>query len=63
MPATIQNTKDIMSRAQAAAYIGICTTTLDTWNIPKIKIRRRVLFQKETIDKWLSQNQSKKAKT
>jgi len=60
--ATIQPAKDVMSRAQAAAYIGIGKSTLDRLNIPKIQIRRRVLFKKETIDKWLSQNQSKEAK-
>jgi excisionase family DNA binding protein len=54
--------KDIMSRAQAAAYIGIGKSTLDRLNIPKIQIRRRVLFQKETIDKWLLSQQTKGAK-
>jgi excisionase family DNA binding protein len=61
MATTIQPTKDVMSRAQAAAYIGIGKSTLDRLNIPKIKIRKRVLFKKETIDKWLAQNQSKEA--
>ena len=62
MTATTQPTKDVMSRAQAAAYIGIGKSTLDRLNIPKIKVRKRVLFKKETIDKWLAQNQSKEAK-
>jgi len=51
-----QPTKEVMSRADAAAYIGIGKSTLDRLDIPKIQIRRRVLFQKEMIDKWLSQN-------
>jgi excisionase family DNA binding protein len=54
--------KDVMSRAQAAAYIGIGKSTLDKLNIPKIQIRRRVLFQKETIDKWLLSQQTERAK-
>jgi excisionase family DNA binding protein len=52
-------TKDVMSRREAAAYIGIGKSTLDRLNIPKIQIRRRVLFQKEAIDKWLKENTKK----
>jgi len=48
--------KEVMSRAEAAAYIGIGKSTLDRLDIPKIQIRRRVLFKKEAIDKWLAQN-------
>ena len=59
---TTQTTKEVMSRAQAAAYIGIGKSTLDRLNIPKIQIRRRVLFRKEAIDKWLAQNQGKEAR-
>jgi excisionase family DNA binding protein len=51
--------KDVMSRAQAAEYIGIGKSTLDRLNIPKIKIRKRVLFKKEAIDKWLFSQQTK----
>jgi len=51
--------KDVMSRAQAAAYIGIGKSTLDRLDIPKIQIRRRVLFKKEAIDKWLTAQQTK----
>jgi excisionase family DNA binding protein len=54
-----QPEKEVMSRAEAAAYIGIGKSTLDRLNIPKIQIRRRVLFKKEAIDKWLAQNTTK----
>jgi len=57
-----QPAKEVMSRREAAAYIGIGKSTLDRLNIPKIQIRRRVLFQKETIDKWLLSQQTKGAK-
>ena len=56
---TSQHVKEVMSRREAAAYIGIGKSTLDRLNIPKIQIRRRVLFRKEAIDKWLAQNQGK----
>jgi len=51
--------KEVMSRAEAAAYIGIGKSTLDRLDIPKIQIRKRVLFKKEVIDKWLSSQQTK----
>jgi len=56
MATTNQPTKTIMSRAQAAAYLGVCKTTLDRLAIPKTQIRRRVLYRKEILDKWLSQH-------
>jgi len=57
-----QPTKEVMSRAQTAAYIGIGKSTLDRLNIPKIQIRRRVFFKKETVDSWLLSQQTKGAK-
>jgi hypothetical protein len=62
MPTTNQPTKEVMSRTAAAAYIGIGKSTLDKLNIPKIQIRRRVLYQKETIDRWFLLQQNKGAK-
>ncbi|MCL1955243.1 MAG: helix-turn-helix domain-containing protein [Spirochaetes bacterium] len=51
-----QSTKEVLSRKEAAAYLGVCKTTLDRLSIPKTQIRRRVLYRKEIIDKWLSQH-------
>ena len=56
MATTNQPAKEVMSRTDAVAYIGIGKSTLDRLDIPKIQIRRRVLFKKEAIDKWLAQN-------
>ena len=50
--------KEVMSRADVAAYIGIGKSTLDRLDIPKIKIRKRVLFKKEAVDQWLSSQQT-----
>jgi len=58
-----QPVQTVMSRREAAAYIGIGKSTLDKLDIPKIQIRRRVLFQKESIDRWLLLQQTKGAKT
>jgi excisionase family DNA binding protein len=59
MATTNQPAKEVMSRTEAAAYIGIGKSTLDRLSIPRIQIRRRVLFKKEAIDKWLTQNTTK----
>jgi excisionase family DNA binding protein len=54
-----QSVKEVMSRKEAAAYIGVGKSTLDRLAIPKIQIRRRVLFRKDAIDKWLLSQQTK----
>jgi hypothetical protein len=56
-----QPTKEVMSRKAAAEYIGVCKTTLDRLGISKTRIRRRVLYRKEILDKWLAK-QTKEAK-
>jgi excisionase family DNA binding protein len=50
---------EVMSRKEAADYLRVGKSTLDRLNIPKIQIRRRILFKKETIDKWLLSQQTK----
>ena len=54
--ANIQSTKEVLSRKEAAIYLGVCKTTLDRQSIPKTQIGRRVLYRKEILDKWLSQH-------
>ena len=56
MATTNQSAKMVMSRREAAEYLGICKTTLDRLNIAKTQIRRRVLYRREILDKWLSQH-------
>jgi hypothetical protein len=46
----------ILSRQQASEFLGICKTTLDRLDIPRIKIRRRVVFKKSVLEKWLDQH-------
>jgi hypothetical protein len=60
MTTTIQSTKkEILSRLEAAEYLGVCKTTLDRLAIPKTQIRRRVLYRREILDKWLLQHTTK----
>jgi hypothetical protein len=47
---------ELFNRKEAAVYLRICKTTLDSLPIPRIKIRRRVLYRKPELDQWLVQN-------
>ena len=51
--ASINTTSDILSRDAAAEYLSICKSTLDKLDIPRTKIRKRVLYRKSTLDNWL----------
>jgi len=44
---------EILSRKKAAAFLGICLTTLDRLDIPRTKIRHRVMFRRDVLDKWI----------
>jgi hypothetical protein len=47
--------KQVLSRRETAAYLGIHTNTLDRNNdIPRIHIAGRVLFRKKVLDKYLT---------
>jgi len=50
------NSDILMTRKQTAEYLNVCRTTLDRLNCPKIRLRRRVLFSKIAIDKWLQEH-------
>ena len=46
----------VLSRKQAADFLGICRTTLDRTGIPRTKIRRRVLYRQSILTQWLEKN-------
>jgi hypothetical protein len=52
-------TEIILSRRKAAAFLGICLTTLDRLNIPKTKIRHRVLYKRDVLIKWVDEHTEK----
>jgi len=47
---------ELFNRKEAAVYLRICLSTLDHLMIPRIKIRRRVLYRRSELDRWLDQN-------
>jgi hypothetical protein len=54
---TNQLTPAVLTRKAAAAYMGICTTTLDRLdNLPRVTIRGRVFYRPVDIDQWLARN-------
>ena len=46
-------TTEILSRKETAVLLGICLTTLDRLDIPRIRIRHRVMFKRDVINKWI----------
>ncbi|ARF67074.1 DNA-binding protein [Paenibacillus larvae subsp. pulvifaciens] len=46
---------------EVAAYIGVSDDTIYSMvrekQIPYVRVRRRILFRKETIDAWMSQQE------
>jgi predicted DNA-binding transcriptional regulator AlpA len=52
-------TPDIMSRKEAAAFLGICRSTLDRLDIPRTKIGRRVMFNRVVLNKWVDDHTEK----
>jgi hypothetical protein len=44
---------EILSRKKAAAFLGVCLTTLDRLDIPRTKIRHKVMYRRDVLDKWI----------
>jgi excisionase family DNA binding protein len=45
--------KQVLSRMEAAAYLGVHYNTIDRSDIPRIRIGGRTLFRKKALDKYL----------
>jgi hypothetical protein len=53
---------DILTRKEAAVFIGVCENTLDKLDIPRTKVRRRVFYKREILLKWLDDHTEKTRK-
>jgi hypothetical protein len=51
----------MLSRSEAARFLGIGLNTLGGLNIQKTRIRRRVLYQRDILEQWVRENTEKKA--
>jgi hypothetical protein len=47
---------EILSRKKAAAFLGICLTSLDRLDIPRTKIGHRVMFKRDVLEKWIDEH-------
>ena len=52
--------KDVMNRREAAAYLGICLSTLDRLDVPRLRMRHRVAYKREELNKWIDSNLERK---
>jgi len=55
---SIPEEREVFSREQAARYLSIGKGTLDKLDIPKIQLRRRIVYKRADIDKWLEGQKS-----
>jgi len=53
---------DIFTRREAAEYLGICLTTLGRLDVPKTRMRNRVFFKRDVLNKWIDDNTHSKKK-
>jgi hypothetical protein len=57
MTMTNQTAPAVLTRKAAAAYIGICCTTLDRLDdLPCVSVRGRVFYRPADIESWLEKN-------
>jgi hypothetical protein len=52
----IQNQSEILSSAETCLFLRISKGTLRKLKIPYLKIRRRVLYRKTDIEKFIEEN-------
>jgi len=58
--ATATQKEEVLSRKAAAKFLGVCLTTLDRIDdLPRIKIRRRVLYRQTALIQWLAKHTTK----
>ncbi len=55
-------TPELLSRREAAIYLGVCRATLDRLDIPKTRIRHRVMFKREVLKQWIDEHTDKNKK-
>jgi len=46
-------TPNILSRRETAAMLGICLTTLDRLDISRTRVRHRIMYKRDVINKWI----------
>ena len=49
-------TPDVLSRREAVAVLGICRATLDRLDIPRTRVRHRVMYKRDVLNKWIDEH-------
>jgi hypothetical protein len=49
----------LLNRSEAARFLGIGLNTLALLDIPKTKIRKRILYRQDILEKWVKENTEK----
>jgi hypothetical protein len=52
-------THDVLSRREAAAFLGVCRATLDKLGIQKTRIGHRIMYKREVLKKWVDAHTDK----
>ena len=58
----METNTDILSRNETAKMLGICLTTLDRLDIPRTRVRHRVMFKRDVLNKWIDEHTEKTRK-
>jgi excisionase family DNA binding protein len=48
----------VLTRREAADYLRVSLSCFDRLGVPRIKVRRKMLFRRETLDRWLAENEA-----
>ena len=51
------NKKELLTRYETAAYLGVCLTVLDRSGIPCIKVGRNVRYRKTVLESWILEHE------
>ena len=49
----------LLNRSEAARFLGIGLNTLGGLGIPRTRIRKRVLYRRDILEKWVKENTEK----
>jgi hypothetical protein len=55
----METNNEVLSRKETAAFLGVCLTTLDRLDIPKTRVRHRVMYRREALNKWIEKHTDK----
>jgi hypothetical protein len=51
----------LLNRSEAARFLGVGLNTLGKLSIPRTRIRKRVLYRRDILERWVKENTEKKA--